>query len=128
MFVEMPKRHFEKLRPYLQEQGIAYEVSDCTMPGDTEMILYVKLPEFGQGLSQYQIDIINNKIDSYLFEDKELAKERDRDGDGISDYAEDLPQEERQPVRRKPWQDRMHTPLGEAVGYFTGESEREEIQ
>lgn len=71
MFVELPKRHFEKLKGFLLEQRICYEISDCTLPEDKESFVHLELPDYGNGLNSYQIEAINSRLDAYFLEDKE---------------------------------------------------------
>ena len=122
MFLETQKIYFEKLVPYLRENNIRYEVSDCTLPGETETTLHI---EFLTEIAPKQIETINNKLDEIYAKTNEHII--DLDGNGIADNIDKAVEEEeirQQNDIHREWDQKIHTPLQEAKGWFTGENER----
>lgn len=119
MFVEISRDAFEKMKKHLQEMGIAFEVSDCTLPGEKAAQVHLEVG----ALSQEQIYEMNNLID-YIYGKNTL--ERDLNGNGLPDYLEG-----EAPVivekRERKWDKRMHTLGEEAVGAFLGKNTEEEV-
>lgn len=126
MFLERPKKDVTALIPYFKQKGIAYEISDCTLPGEEVNMAHV---EFLRELSPEEIEHINNMLDNLYGKDTTARiQTKDTDGNGRADIidAEIEEQDERakeKPVRKE-WGQKMHTPLQEAKGWFTGENER----
>lgn len=126
MFLERPKKDVTALIPYFKQKGIAYEMSDCTLPGEEVEMAHV---EFLRVLSPEEIEHINNMLDN-LYGKNTTARiqTKDTDGNGRADIidAELDKQDEKtndRPVHRE-WDQKVHTPLQEAKGWFTGENER----
>lgn len=61
MFLERPKKDVTALIPYFKQKGIAYEISDCTLPGEEVNMAHV---EFLRELSPEEIEHINNLLDN----------------------------------------------------------------
>lgn len=123
MFVEISKTQFEKLKPRLQELGIRYEVSDCTLPEEERIMLHI---EFLGELSSDQVRIINADLDAiYGLDSAGREHGRDLDEDGIPDRLEkDVEVVE---VRRRPWEETGHGLIAEAKGFITGQAQEEEV-
>lgn len=125
MFTEMTREAYEKFSRKMREKGIAFEASDCTIPGDSQEHVHI---EFGNLNVDLKKDIADEIDASYaqvatesveaqkqaLKEEKEEREAKDRDAE---------PRQE----RHKKWDDRMHTPTEEMMGYITGAAEEEEV-
>ncbi len=77
MFLEVSGASYEKLKPFLQEKGYSYEISDCTMPGDTQTFVHLEFN--GQTeLTEVQIKEIADQVDLAYRElaAESLAKEK----------------------------------------------------
>ena len=64
MFVELSRKEYDKLRPFLKEKGVRYEPSDCTLPGEKEQMVHIEFDT----LTDNMVTVINQKIDSILEE------------------------------------------------------------
>lgn len=123
MFLEISESIYESLKEVLHREGIFYEVSDCTIPGETERTFHL---EFEKTMTTEQISLINNQIDIFyekFYKNKELVK--DKNENGVPDYLE--PEDKVVEKRRHKWDDTYHTPKQEFLGFFTGKNEEEEI-
>lgn len=125
MFLERPRKDVTALIPYFKQKGIDYEISDCTLPGEEVEMAHI---EFKRTLSPEEIEHINNLLDSLYGKDTTARiQTKDVDGNGRADIidAELEKQEDRkkEPDHRE-WDQKVHTPLQEARGWFTGENER----
>lgn len=128
MFLEISKVKFDKLKESLDSMNISYELSDCTLEGEKEISVHA---EFLSELSDEQKRIINDRIDEIYGEGTiERSYEKDMDGDGIPDIVEEKEEKEAERPkerRRRPWDDKVHTPSESMKGYFTGEIEKEDV-
>lgn len=116
MFVELTKEKYEQLAKMLREMGIAFEASDCTLPGESVRMVHVEIP--GE-LRKEQIDLINDTFGKD-------AMFTDRNGDGRADYlGEGIP--EYRERRHRPWDDKVHTLKQEIWGYVSGKNTEETV-
>ena len=118
MFLERPKKDVTALIPYFKQKGIAYEISDCTLPGEEVNMAHV---EFLRELSPEEIEHINNMLDNLYGKD---TTARIQTKDTIDAEIEEQDERAKEKPVRKEWDQKMHTPLQEAKGWFTGENER----
>lgn len=124
MFVEISKSAFEKLKARLEEMGIKYEASDCTIPGEDIKMVHL---EIDGNLSPEQVTTINNQIDAIYGNDATgRENNKDMDGNGIADILEDGKGQIVE-KRRRTWDDKLHTPGKEAKGFITGANMEEEV-
>lgn len=123
MFVEITKKVYEELKPSLIQMNVNYEVSDCTLPQDSVAMVHLR---FTGILSNAEIEKINKQID-YIYGEAttEQVLKKDLDGNGIADVLENSSKVTE--VRRRKWDDKVHTPGQEFAGYFTGANQEEEV-
>lgn len=121
MFTEMTQEAYEKFKAKMEAKGISFEASDCTLPGDSTQHVHIEFGNLNVDLKKDIADEIDASYEQVAIESKEALKkakaekeEKDRDAE---------PREE----RHKKWDDRMHTPREEAMGYITGAAEEEEV-
>lgn len=125
MFLERPKKDITAILPYLKQHHIEYEMSDCTLPGEEVEMTHL---QFTRELSPDEIRRINDMLDNLYGKDTtSRIQTNDVDGNGRADYIDaELEKEEKQndkPIHRE-WDQKMHTPMQEAKGWFMGENER----
>jgi len=138
MYIETSRDNYQKLKQYLIEQGIYFESSDCTLPNEKIQMIHIEFAD-GLELSNEQKNTINNIIDQAInkvISQSDRAKLlsanedplRDTDGDGLSDKLEIILDNEGNipEHKHKSWNDQLHTPMQEAIGWFTGEADKEE--
>ena len=100
MFLERPKKDVTALIPYLKQKGIAYEISDSTLPGEEVNMAHV---EFLRELSPEEIEHINNMLDN-LYEKDTTARiqTKDTDGNGRADIIDAEIEEQDERAKEKP--------------------------
>lgn len=113
MYIELSREKYEKMKGLLLEMGVIFRATDCTIPGDKEQMVHV---EVGQ-LTPLQIKNINEAYGQDTIP-------VDRDGNGVSDYIEEVP--ELVEVRKKVTPSERSASLTAAVGTFAGK-ETEEV-
>ncbi len=123
MWVEMSRSYFEKLRAKLEQMHLNLEISDCTLPGETEGKVHVELGSLNADQKTQIEQELAYIYNAPVYQTPEGEKDVDRNG--IADDKEE-PEAVRE-VRRRPWDDRAHTAGEEALGYLSGESMREEV-
>ena len=76
MFIEISKEKFLKLKTYLDEKKIKYDISDATRVWDKKQMLHIEIPE----ISEKEIYEINEKIDDihneYYIKEKGIVSEK----------------------------------------------------
>lgn len=122
MFLEISKKKFEenKMRDLLENMNIQYEISDCTLPDEKEMMIHIEF----SNLSEPQKNKIENLLENVYGKD---SVNKDKDGNGIPDYLDNLDGTGVIEKRHRKWDDRMHTPGEEAKGFVTGANTEEEV-
>lgn len=122
MFLEISKKRFEKskMRELFENMNIQYEISDCTLQDEKEMMLHIEF----SNLSAPQKEKIENLLENIYGED---IVNKDRDGNGVPDYLDNIDQPEVIEKRHRKWDDRMHTAGEEAKGFITGANTEEEV-
>jgi hypothetical protein len=120
MFVEVKRSMYERLKKVLQELGVSYEPSDCTLPGDKEQMVHI---EIVSTLTERQRLVIDKELEE-MFGRADIGI--DKDGNEIPDYLEE---EEGKVVERRTrkWDQKMHTLSADAAAWFTGKNEEEEV-
>lgn len=121
MFLELKKKDFEnqKLKELFEKLKVKYEVSDCTLPEEKERMLHIEFYE----LSEAQKEQIVDTLEKIYGPD---SIRRDKDGNGIPDYIDNLGPEFIEKRHRK-WDDKMHTVKEELIGFATGANTEEEV-
>lgn len=122
MFLEISKKKFEKskMRELFENMNIQYEISDCTLPDEKEMMLHIEF----SNLSVPQKEKIENLLENIYGED---TVNKDRDGNGVPDYLDNIDQPEVIEKRHRKWDDRMHTAGEETKGFITGANTEEDV-
>lgn len=119
MFVELSQKNFEKLKKKLDEMGVQYEVSDCTLPGEKNMVVHVELGALPEDVTKE----LNTELNEIY---GASASIKDYNSDGVPDYVDEISPSVVERRHRK-WDDKMHTPMQEAKAWFTGENQEEEV-
>lgn len=121
MFYEMKKKEFEnsRLRELLEKLKIKYEISDCTLPNEKEKMLHIEFFSLSESQKEQILDTLEK-----IYGPESIK--RDKDGNGIPDYIDNLPPEMIE-KRHKKWDDRGHTIKEEFIGFVTGENEAEDV-
>ena len=82
MFVEISQKKWPELKKKLDELGIPYNLSDGSLPGEKATVLHV---DISGAISQDQREAVSRQMESIF---GKSVLERDRDGNGVPDYAE----------------------------------------
>lgn len=62
MFVELSRKEYDELKPFLVAKKIRYEPSDCTCKGDITQYIHIEFSD----LSPELMHAINKKIDQII--------------------------------------------------------------
>lgn len=116
MFVEITRRNYEKMKRMLEEMGVKFVVTDCTLPKDREKMVHIEI----NGLTPENIKQINETFGRDTIE-------VDYDGNGIPDRLDELSGEEIREVRRRKSDQQYSGPIRSAVGYLSGKDQEEEV-
>lgn len=110
MFAEITEESWKKLKEKLDSKGYAYEVSDCTLPGDSQPHVHIEFSHIGM---EKATEIANYIDTAYVIAAQEAK---------VQEQEED---KETSPRKERHWDDKYHGIIGEAVGFMTGKNMEE---